>query len=193
MPLIKSDLAWKHQRMSESPFSLLRATCYRWAQLWPEVCPELAAAPWVLGVGDLHVENFGTWRDGEGRLVWGVNDFDEACPIPYTTDLVRLTVSARLAFESKYLSSDADAASEAILTGYKNALDKGEQPLVLAESHRWLRDLAMSDLRDPVQYWDKLTGLPALGKAPPPDVKKALGQALPESGLSFRIVHRRAG
>jgi len=32
MPLIKSDLAWKHQRMSESPFSLLRATCYRWTQ-----------------------------------------------------------------------------------------------------------------------------------------------------------------
>jgi len=45
-----------------------------------------------------------------------VNDFDEVWPVPYTTDLVRLAVSARLAFERKYLSSDADAASEAILT-----------------------------------------------------------------------------
>ena len=45
------------------------------------------------GVGDLHVENFGTWRDVEGRLVWGVNDFDEAYALPYTNDLVRLVAS----------------------------------------------------------------------------------------------------
>jgi len=36
----------------------------------------------VLAVGDLHVENFGTWRDAEGRLIWGVNDFDEAWRLP---------------------------------------------------------------------------------------------------------------
>jgi uncharacterized protein (DUF2252 family) len=24
------------------------------------------------------VENFGAWRDVEGRLIWGINDFDEA-------------------------------------------------------------------------------------------------------------------
>jgi hypothetical protein len=40
--------------------------------------PENAGAPVVTGVGDLHVENFGTWRDADARLVWGVNDFDEA-------------------------------------------------------------------------------------------------------------------
>jgi hypothetical protein len=26
--------------------------------------------PRVLGVGDIHLENFGTWRDAEGRMVW---------------------------------------------------------------------------------------------------------------------------
>ena len=40
------------------------------------------------GVGDLHVENYGTWRDAEGRLVCGNNDFDETCPLPYTNDVV---------------------------------------------------------------------------------------------------------
>lgn len=69
MPLLDADLRLKHQKMAESPFPFLRATFYRWAQLWPEVCPELAGAPAVLGVGDLHVENFGTWRDAEGRLI----------------------------------------------------------------------------------------------------------------------------
>ena len=51
----------------------------------------------MLAVGDMHVENFGTWRDAEGRLVWGVNDFDEAAKMPYTIDLVRLAASAMLA------------------------------------------------------------------------------------------------
>lgn len=38
----------------------------------------------MLAIGDLHVENYGTWRDAEGRWVWGVNDFDEAFPMAYT-------------------------------------------------------------------------------------------------------------
>jgi hypothetical protein len=64
IPFIDADLCLKHQRMAQSPFPFLRATFYRWVQLWPQVCPELATAPAVLGVGDLHVENFGTWRGG---------------------------------------------------------------------------------------------------------------------------------
>ena len=54
-------------------------------------------APQVLCVGDLHLENFGTWRDADGRFVWGVNDFDEAAAMPFVLDLVRLATSIRLA------------------------------------------------------------------------------------------------
>ena len=39
---------------------------------------KLAKARKVLAVGDLHIENFGTWRDLEGRLIWGVNDLGQA-------------------------------------------------------------------------------------------------------------------
>src|SRR5881296_1312934 len=95
--IVKPDLAHKHRRMAESAFVFLRGTFYQWVQLWPSVCPSLASAPEVASVGDLHVENFGTWRDLEGRLVWGVNDVDEACVVPYTQDLVRLATSAVLA------------------------------------------------------------------------------------------------
>ena len=97
LTIVPADLALKHTRMAEDLFQFLRATFYRWMQVWPQVCPDLARAPRVLAVGDLHVENFGTWRDKEGRLIWGVNDFDEAYPMPYTNDLVRLAVSAHLA------------------------------------------------------------------------------------------------
>jgi len=51
-------------------FPFFRATFYRWVQVWPEVCPDLDRVPHLLSIGDLHVENFGTWRDIDGRLVW---------------------------------------------------------------------------------------------------------------------------
>src|ERR1035437_5668771 len=193
IPLIDVDLRLKHQRMAQSPFPFLRATFYRWVQRWPQVCPELANAPVVLGVGDLHVENFGTWRDGEGRLIWGVNDFDETALIPYTNDLVRLAVSARLAIRENHLSFDPTDACDAILAGYREGFGKSGAPFVLAEQHRWLRDLATSGLRDPTVYWQKFNQLPTVRAGLLPAVNAALNQALPELGLPFRVVHRQSG
>jgi uncharacterized protein (DUF2252 family) len=70
--LVPEDLRLKHVLMNNDGFSFLRATFYRWTQLWPQICAELVTAPPVQAVGDLHVENFGTWHDREGRLVWGM-------------------------------------------------------------------------------------------------------------------------
>ena len=94
--LIRPDLRLKHAFMAETPLAFLRATFYRWMDLWPQICPEAAKVPRVLAVGDLHIENFGTWRDAEGRLIWGINDFDEASPLPYTNDLVRLAAECHI-------------------------------------------------------------------------------------------------
>src|SRR5215510_4742798 len=124
--------------MAADCFAFLRATFYRWAQLWPQVNAEFRTAPVLLGVGDVHVENFGTWRDAEGRLVWGINDFDEATRLPYVNDLVRLATSALLARRVKALSISQHASCEAILEGYCRSLIDGGQPLVLAEQHQWL-------------------------------------------------------
>ena len=76
---IAADLKVKHESMRSDVFTFFRATFYLWAQLWPQLPSPIAKAPRLLGVGDAHVENFGTWRDREGRLVWGVNDFDAPC------------------------------------------------------------------------------------------------------------------
>src|ERR1700730_14185627 len=103
-PIVEADLAFKHQQMAADIFSFMRATFYRWIELFADACADLAKATEVLGVGDLHVENFGTWRDLEGRLVWGINDFDEATNLPYTFDLVRLAPSPRLAAAEAHLS-----------------------------------------------------------------------------------------
>ena len=119
--LIPSDVKLKHGNMALSAFPFFRATFYRWVQWWPIICPELARAPEVLAVGDLHVENFGTWRDIEGRLIWGINDFDEVWRMPYTNDLVRLSTSALMA----EMTCDQKSGIAAILNGYREALEAG--------------------------------------------------------------------
>ena len=120
--LIEADLELKHAEMARLKFAFLRATFYRWLQSWPETCTELDAAPRVLAVGDLHVENFGSWRDSEGRLAWGINDFDEAEVMPYTNDLVRLATSALLAAELDHWSLSEKTICDAILEGYVEGL-----------------------------------------------------------------------
>ncbi|MBV8893248.1 MAG: DUF2252 family protein [Acidobacteria bacterium] len=191
--VVEADLRLKHERMAESPFLFLRATFYRWIEQWRKGFPDLAVAPEVLAVGDLHVENFGTWRDKEGRLIWGVNDFDEAYSLPYTNDLLRLTISAVLAIRENRLSLPAKAACEAILEGYLKGLRDGGRPFVLGEHHCWLRDIAHGELRNPVRFWAKMDALPVARGNIPVSALSALEHLLPEPGLKYKLVRRVAG
>jgi hypothetical protein len=193
IPLIHSDLRRKHALMCESPFPFMRATFYRWAQVWPLLCPEAQTAPEVLGVGDLHVENFGTWRDLDGRLIWGINDFDEVEWMPSTCDLVRLATSAHLAVAGGHLRITQPKACKAILDGYRASLRAGGRPYVLAEDHPALRHMAVERLKDPQPFWQKLQALPELKAMPPASAMKGLRKMLPDSGLRVRLSHRISG
>jgi uncharacterized protein (DUF2252 family) len=193
VPLERSDLAFKHRQMALGLFPFFRATFYRWSQIWREVAGDAAAAPPLLAVGDLHVENFGTWRDIEGRLIWGINDFDEAYAMPYTIDLVRLAASAHAATVEEHLSIRPRDASDAILEGYRDALKQGGRPFVLAEDHRWLRKIALSRLRDATVFWKKLAGLPKTQARLPRDVESELRRLLPDHRLPCHKKRRRAG
>jgi hypothetical protein len=190
--VLKNDLDAKHELMARDAFSFLRATFYRWMQVFPVLCPKAASAPTVLAVGDLHVENYGTWRDAEGRLVWGINDFDEAFPLPYTVDLVRLATSSWLGIELGRQSFGPANACAAILEGYTKGLQDGGEPFVLSEKHPLLREAVTSRLRDPIVFWQKLSALPTV-KPVPAKVMALLRQAMPERGLAFRVAHRQAG
>ncbi len=189
----KKDLQLKHKNMKADVFMFLRATYYRWAQIWPKVCPELAGAPQVLAVGDLHVENFGTWRDLEGRLIWGVNDFDEAWPMAYTVDLVRLAVSAHLAVEAGHLPLKREDICDTLLSGYQESMEKKGLPFVLGENHQWLRLIAEGELRDPVRFWQKMDSLPTVKGEVPVSAVDALEHLMPALGIEFRLAHRTAG
>ena len=189
LAIVPEDLALKHERMRAGTFPFFRATYYRWAQTWKAEAGEAARAPRVLAVGDLHVENFGTWRDIEGRLVWGINDFDEAWRLPYTNDLVRLSASALLAG----LTCDPKAAIDGILDGYRDGLRAGGRAFVLAEDHPALRTMAAHRLHEPELFWQKLHVLPEVKKKPPAGAVKGIARMLPERGIRGAMKHRVAG
>lgn len=191
--IVPEDLERKHQLMREDLFAFFRATFYRWAQLFPAVCPGPAAALPVLAVGDLHIENFGTWRDSEGRLAWGINDFDEASYMPWTIDLIRLTTSACIAIDAEKLGLTHREAGRAILEGYRDGLDSGGRPWVLAGQHHWLNNMVRPGLRDPAVFWDKLGGLPRYEGRIPGKARRALDKLMPERGLEWQLAHRVAG
>jgi hypothetical protein len=113
----------------------------------------------VLAVGDLHIENFGTWRDAEGRLVWGVNDFDEAHPMAFANDLARVAVSALLALRADPdMKLEPADVFEQLLAGYREAVAAGGEPLVLMERHGELRRMATQELRQPAEFWKRMEG-----------------------------------
>lgn len=191
--VLQSDLRSKHQQMKASPFGFLRGTFYRWAQLWPSVCKDLCGAPRVLAVGDLHVNSFGTWRDAEGRLCWGVDDFDEAYPLPYTNDLVRLAASLKIVIDAEGLSIKLKDGCNAILDGYSESLRVGGNPIVLAEREQQLGKLGIDSFKPPSNFWEKLNHLPGVRSPLAQDLRRALEKTLPERGIEYKVVRRQAG
>jgi uncharacterized protein (DUF2252 family) len=191
--VVESELTSKHAQMRTDAFMFFRGTYYRWTQLWPEVCTELRNAPKVLSVGDLHVGSYGTWRDCEGRLCWGVDDFDDSYPLPYTSDLVRLAASVKMVTDSHDLTIRFRDGCDAILEGYQQSLRQGGCPFVLAEHEKNLERLGIAAIKPPQDFWKTMLGDPAVNQRQiPSDARKALEKTLPPK-VEYRVVRRTAG
>lgn len=196
--VVAEGLAEKRIEMRRGPFPFLRATYWRWAEIVLEISPDLADAPSLLAVGDIHLENFGTWRDADGRLVWGVNDFDEAAEMPYALDLLRLATSGLLAGSST--GQDAAQIEQALLSGYTTGLEK-PGPAVLDRDLAWLRQLVVVAEGHRQEFWDKLKKkrkrfeARAVDERPTlwPRYATALRAALPAGAGEPRMWYRSAG
>jgi len=113
----------KFRAMAADPFAFYRGTaCLFYADArdredrWAD---ERTGRVWIQG--DLHAENFGTYMDGEGRLVFDVNDFDEAYLGHFTWDLQRLAASVALLGWTKALpDEDIEALIGTYLRAYLN-------------------------------------------------------------------------
>jgi len=86
----------KYQLMRSSAHAFLRGTAHLFYDELPRAALlETAPAAWISG--DLHLENFGTYRGNDRQVYFDLNDFDEGALAPCTWDLLRLSVSLLLA------------------------------------------------------------------------------------------------
>ena len=118
-------LALKYRAMRANPFAFLRGTCHLFYDgLATASLPADAPLVWVCG--DLHLENFGSYK-GDNRLVYfDLNDFDEAALAPCAWDLARLLASVLVAARTlgvgepgalRLCDGFIDAYAGALLTG----------------------------------------------------------------------------
>jgi hypothetical protein len=185
--VVENDLKEKHRRMRGNVLAFLRASYFRWARTIESVCPELASAPRVACIGDIHVENFGTWRDADSRLVWGVNDYDEVAFMPYAYDLVRLATSAIL---TPPLRAGISTVVAAILDGYRRGLADPRAAL-LDQRADWLRSFANPTARSNRSFWRTIDACP--DARPPSAVRRALMRRLPDDCRFVRFASLTRG
>lgn len=98
----------KFRKMAASPFAFYRGSA---ALFYADMAgdfadrrflDDLTSRVWIHG--DLHAENFGTYMNSSGQLVFNVNDFDEAYVGPFSWDLKRFSASVALIGYAKALS-----------------------------------------------------------------------------------------
>ncbi|MFI8179759.1 DUF2252 domain-containing protein [Actinacidiphila glaucinigra] len=165
----------KFRKMAASAFAFYRGTaCLYYADLADAedsgpFLDERTSRVWIHG--DLHAENFGTYLDANGRLIFNVNDFDEAYVGPFTWDLQRFAASIALIGYSKALADDViSGLVRSYATAYREriralaqgeavpslALDSAEGPLLEALRHaRSQTRVALLDSMTEIRAWDR--------------------------------------
>lgn len=186
MQVVTADFDTKHREMGASSVRYLRGSYYLWLE---SVCtrPHLQRPPQVPIVGDLHIENFGTWRDRSGVRRWGVNDLDEVARGSYAVDLVRLAVSAVLA---PHVALSGHDVVDILLSEW-SAADGGAALDLDDDSARHLRQLVTD--RPHKQYFEQLAALPLIDpddSGLPIEVQEAV--AATTSGGWHPTWHRRS-
>jgi uncharacterized protein (DUF2252 family) len=137
-PTLASESVWKHnqgrdprrlalklERMSASPFAFFRGACHRFYETLPEEgLTRDAPAAWI--AGDLHLENFGSYK-GDNRLAYfDLNDFDESCLAPLTWDVARFEASLFLGMAPLGVGpADAEALAARFGRTYAETLREG--------------------------------------------------------------------
>jgi uncharacterized protein (DUF2252 family) len=127
-------LAMKYSAMRTNAFVFLRGTCHLFYDRLPKG-GIFKSAPPVWCCGDLHLENFGSYK-GDNRLAYfDINDFDEAALAPATWELARLVTSILVSAQSYDVSNaNARVLATQFLDAYAAALSLGNARWVERET-----------------------------------------------------------
>jgi len=111
-------LTLKYKKMAPDELAFFRGTAHLFYEDWPGDS-ELRRAPLASVCGDLHLENFGTYRADNRLIYFDCNDFDEGCLGPATWDVARLLVSVAIECEEReYKSGVARALMSQVTSAY---------------------------------------------------------------------------
>ena len=131
----------RYARMAVSPFTFLRGS----AQV---MAFDLASRPStdleVRLCGDAHINNFGVFASPERRLVFDLNDFDEAAPGPFEWDVKRLAASIVVAGRDKEL--DRVATRRAVLDAVASYRDWTERYSKMTHLDVWYARIEVQDI-----------------------------------------------
>jgi uncharacterized protein (DUF2252 family) len=141
-------LRLKYALMRRAPFAFLRGTCHLFYEDLSRSGIFKSAPPaWLCG--DLHFENFGSYKADNGLVYFDINDFDDAALAPVTWDLVRMLTSLRLGAASLEVSADDTARlCDRFIAAYAAALDHAKAYWVERETARGLERKLLEGLRD---------------------------------------------
>lgn len=141
-------LALKYRAMRASPYRFLRGSCALFYDRLPEAGVFRSAPPvWVCG--DLHLENFGSYK-GDNRLVYfDLNDFDEGALAPASWELVRMLASIHVAAAGLGAKrAQAQALCAAFLDAYGPALAAGKAYWIERETAQGLVRELLDSVRE---------------------------------------------
>jgi len=135
----------KFRKMAADPFAFYRGSaCLFYADVAGREDPwadERTSRVWIQG--DLHAENFGTYMDGHGVLIFDVNDFDEAYIGHFTWDVTRFAASLALLGWRKAISDDDISR---LVRGYVGAyLDQVRRFTAAGDDRAFSLNLATTD------------------------------------------------
>lgn len=118
-------LAMKFAKMRKSPFVFLRGSAHLFhARLRRG---PLKSAPVAWCCGDMHLENFGSYRGANGLAYFDINDFDESALAPASADPLHLLTSLWLAADELDIDkTEGLDLARAVLDAYAEALAAGK-------------------------------------------------------------------
>jgi uncharacterized protein (DUF2252 family) len=141
-------LAMKYEKMTQSPFIFLRGTCHLFYDALP-ASSLFRDAPLAWCCGDLHFENFGSYKADNRLVYFDINDYDEAALAPVTWDMIRLLTSIQCGADALNASrSEALAVSQSCLDAYRTALINGKPLWVERETSGGLVNALLTTLHE---------------------------------------------
>jgi len=141
-------LQMKYDKMRSNAFSFFRGTCHLFYDQLP-LGGVFKSAPLTWVCGDLHLENFGSYK-GDNRLVYfDLNDFDEAALAPASWEVIRMLTSIRMWADSISMqAADEDCLCATFVDAYASTLSIGKAYWIERETAHGLIRVLLEDLQN---------------------------------------------